>query len=182
MAWFAPRVVAPPAVRLCVLGNGVALQATALPWQSWSGGLVWVEHGPPLLVTLGGALLAGLATAIALSSALPRTDARGLLRRARRRACLAVLAAALWVGPLPFGPELPHDRRQRIDWTVAYQAGAVGAVLAAIGAVWWTNALADAALDRGLRRALQRGARPRRTTVVVSDGPPAAPSARRARC
>lgn len=169
MVWFAPRVVAPAAVRLCVLGNGVALPATALPWQSWSSWMGWPQHGPPLLGTPCGVLLAVLALGVALVSALPRTDARGRLRRAQWRARLAVSAAALWVAPLPFGPELPRVHGQRIDWSVAYQAGAVGAVVAAIGAVWWANALAAAVLDRGLRRALRRGG-PGRRTARAADG------------
>lgn len=170
MAWFAPRVVAPAAVRLCVLGNGVALPATALPWQSWNGWMGWPHHGPPLLGTPSGVLLAVLAMGVALVSALPRTDARGLLRRAQWRARLAVAAAALWVAPLPFGPELPHVHGHRIDWAVAYEAGAVGAVVAAIGAVCWANALAGAVLDRGLQRALRRGGRGRRTARVADGG------------
>ena len=142
-------------------------------------GAAW---GPPLLVAVGGALLAGLATAIALISALPRTDARGLLRRARWRAVLAVVAAVLWVGPLPFGPALPAATHQRIDWSLAYQAGAAGAVLAAIGAVWWAAALAQVAVDRGLRRAFGRrvrqllGRAAHGTTSVATTGGENAPA------
>lgn len=170
MISFDPRQVDARAVRLCVVGAGTALIATGLPWQEWPVScFVRCNFGPPLLATWTGGSLAAMALAVLLCSAMPATDARGLLRRARVRAVVAGVAAVLWVAPLPLGPEVPPDVLVRVDWTVGCRAGAVGASVAAIGAAWWSRALASLALDRGRRRAFAR--RDRRAVTSVRCAP-----------
>lgn len=179
MPFFSPRVVEPRAVRLCVLGTGLAMLAVAMPWQVWDA--MSIEAcGPPLLVAWSGLLLAVAACATLLVSQLPPVDARATLRRARWRAQLAVATAVAWAAPLPFGPERPPNAGAQIDWSLWYEAGAVGASVAAIGAVWWARALSRAACDRAFRRALGR-ARGRRAVATqpakTATASPAAPAA-----
>ena len=172
MSFFSPRVVAPRAVRLCVLGSGAALVAAALPWQSWDGGMLTTASGPPLLATGCGLTLAAAAFVVLFVSLLRPAMARTMLWRARARAAMAVAAAVAWVTPLPFGPELPPSTRAVIHWSLWYQAGAVGAVVAAIGAVWWAKAVARAVCARPFRRALGRARRPRVTVAAAGSAAP----------
>lgn len=95
---------------------------------------------------------------VLLLSGLGDTSARQLLHRARHRAWLAAVGAAIWVLPLPFGPALPGDTRGAIYWSWMHQAGAVGALTCAVGAWWWARAIGQRLTDRAWRRFHQRRA------------------------
>lgn len=157
MAFFSTRSVEPRAVRLCVLGTGVAMLASGMPWQMWNPPcFVVIAWGEPLLAEGHGMVRTALALAILVGSTIRFAEARQLITVARWRAWLATAAAAVWVAPLPFGPSLPPHASTAIHWSWFYEAGAVGASAAAIGAAWWAVALSRAACDRPFRRALRR--------------------------
>lgn len=175
MAWTDPQSTHVRAARrLCVLGAGTAATAASMPAAQWDRfcfpglafGRSWLAEAPA-----AAALALALAVAVMLASTGGDATARGLLRRARRRAFLAAAVAAIYVAPLPFGPANPDHVPRVVYWSWFHQAGAVGALTSCTGALWWARALGRRLTDRPWRRSERRRTRGNSALRAARAGP-----------